>query len=319
MAQAVLDATKQSLQEINRAPMTSQVNAGTGVGLRPLVFDFAALSATGAVFPIGGSQLIFLRRGSYPGARLDVSIGGTVIEGFRPGCRIKLPFNSVQVKKSLAYGSQITTSNIIGQRLVQPASFIVTDPGADYEEPNPLHETDGRLWPIMGDTQSPGGGSWAALGYGSSADIPNTGVSTYWSTNATWFNPLGFKRLRVYLDGGVYSSGNYMTSCRLVPWLRMPVGSGAPSGWKLFRFPAAAFSVAADAETYDTGFDGPRYTAVDIDNPLYSHRNVAVDTNSNPLITTDGAGGEMTFQLVEVTFVGSAPVIRCAVDGIETP
>lgn len=279
-------------------------------------FDFAQLSTPKGV-TAKGSQLIFLRRGSFPGARLNLKVGGSTFPGFRPGCRIAAPFTDFQLERATSYGNQLYVANIGASRQIQPINFMVVGPGCDYLEPSPLVETDGRLWPLLGDTQTLSTGSWTLLSVGLAGDVGGGVASSYWAGDISWFNPYGFKKLRIYIDGG---SSNTMQSCTLVPWIRQPWGaSDSPSSRLTLRMPLAAISVNSPiySDTAYASVASYQFTVLDIDNPLFSHKDLVPQPSGFTENLVAGAGAEMAFQLVDL--VGGGTGVRLAVDGIETP
>jgi hypothetical protein len=300
------------------APSDASGDASLGAAFRYFSFDFATDFSAPRTLLAKGGQLTFLRRGSFPGARFDMRIGGSTFPGFRPGCRVVAPFTDVTFERSTFFGSQLYTTNIGALRQKQPVNFLVSAPGCDFIEPNPLVETDGRLWPLLGDSQDLGSSSWAIFTNGLSSDVVTS--ANYTASNLAWFNPFGFKKLRLYIYGGPGGIGT-MQSCTLIPWIRLPYGpNNAPnSAAQPIRLPLSAISVPTPINTDSayTSVTDYNFNILDIDNPLFSHRDIA---NSISGEASNGSGGEMTFQLTDLVVSGGGQTsVRIAVDGIETP
>src|SRR4051812_6576441 len=104
------------------AAVASSIGQGSGVELSAIAQDVNQGSSFNAVdfdldtltvpktFSRSGAQLLYLRRGSHPGGRLDVRLGGSVIKGFRPGSRIVAPFQSFNVARPRQRGAVVSTS-----------------------------------------------------------------------------------------------------------------------------------------------------------------------------------------------------------------
>jgi hypothetical protein len=135
-----------------------------------------------------GYAIRFLRHGSNPGARLELSFGGNLATKFwAPGQVVRGGFDNVQLKRALG-----------GAAVGKAAFAIIDDPGADLEEDLIIS----ALGPVdlLGSTLLDGSfGAWVTVGEDT---VPDGSI---------YFDGSGWELLRVF----VKSSGATLESCEV--------------------------------------------------------------------------------------------------------
>lgn len=289
-------------------PFIATVDAAQQSAFRPTDLDLDTLTVPKTV-ATEGAQLLFLRRGSHPGARLDLRLGGSTFLGLRPGCRIVAPFKSFQLTRPRMRGGILSTLNT---PTAMPVKLLAIAPGFDYFEPRQEDESDGFLWPLMGSPKETG--TWRL--FSTDADPADTGTS--YGTDGIWFDPFGFKKLRLFIDTDF--GGTRMLTMGLTPWLRFISTSGEPQNapsYNVMALNSARIDLSPPATaTYNAAFSTYRFRVIDIDNPLYSHFNVDAAPLTAGIFGDSGYGGELTFQASDPN-PNTITAVKICVCGIE--
>ncbi len=176
---AAAAAEENRILQAAASPVT-ETYVGTGVSIITTdIYDLFATSSFGAQLTAGGrqfnnpgSELVFLRQPSHPGAVLNVDFGGGSTYAMRPGTRLKQPFSSFRV---FQHPNGVVTG---------PIAFAVIQEGSSYQE----YETSAQrraiqLVPVPGS--------------GTSRDTTAT-FGTASILNDSW-NISGFSMYRVYV------------------------------------------------------------------------------------------------------------------------
>lgn len=143
---------------------------------------------------ISGFGLVYLQRGSHPGALLELDCGGT-IENFAPGDRVRASFSSVKIRR-LPGSSQTGFARIL----------VLLDPTVDYQEAEILDAAQPvALLGTFDDTGAPS--QYITV----TEDTDPTG-----SGLASAFDISGWNQIEVWMDGN--SAAANATSWDVVPW-----------------------------------------------------------------------------------------------------
>ncbi len=175
---------------------------------------------------IQGSKLL-LRRTSTPGIAVDLDVAGGSLTRMVPGTRLVHPISDLRVKKSL------------GSKPGYARFAVFSDPAADLIEPETLIHSEPVT--LLGGM---GGGSSTLTFMTIAENTQPTGVAGG-SENDNFFAVQGWKKLRVFVDGG---AANTATSFTIIPWFGFSWNGGVDQGlsgvYTWFENGRGAFNVA---------------------------------------------------------------------------